>query len=93
VPRIVLGDRVNRQSLRHHQSLQHAAAAPSPLSSTTKSASKSGQAGREFGSTTGRPPRCTGWIDLPALRYAIMLNGVTELFHLMKADVSMVYRN
>ena len=43
------------------------------------------QAGREFGSTTGRPRRC-GWIDLPALRYAIMLNGVTEL-HLMKADV------
>ena len=42
-------------------------------------------AGREFGSTTGRPRR-TGWIDLPALRYAIMLNGVTEL-HLMKADV------
>lgn len=43
------------------------------------------QAGCEFGSTTGRPRR-TGWIDLPALRYAIMLNGVTEL-HLMKADV------
>ncbi|UYZ59433.1 adenylosuccinate synthase [Hymenobacter latericus] len=43
------------------------------------------QAGREFGSTTGRPRRC-GWIDLPALRYAIMLNGVTEI-HLMKADV------
>jgi adenylosuccinate synthase len=43
------------------------------------------QAGREFGSTTGRPRRC-GWIDLPALRYAIMLNGATEL-HLMKADV------
>jgi adenylosuccinate synthase len=43
------------------------------------------QAGREFGSTTGRPRRC-GWIDLPALRYSIMLNGVTEI-HLMKADV------
>ncbi|UOR06033.1 adenylosuccinate synthase [Hymenobacter aerilatus] len=43
------------------------------------------QAGHEFGSTTGRPRRC-GWIDLPALRYSIMLNGVTEL-HLMKADV------
>ena len=43
------------------------------------------QAGNEFGSTTGRPRRC-GWIDLPALRYSIMLNGVTEL-HLMKADV------
>jgi len=43
------------------------------------------QAGHEFGSTTGRPRRC-GWIDLPALRYSIMLNGVTEI-HLMKADV------
>ena len=43
------------------------------------------QAGREFGSTTGRPRRC-GWIDLPSLRYSIMLNAVTEL-HLMKADV------
>jgi adenylosuccinate synthase len=41
--------------------------------------------GREFGATTGRPRRC-GWLDLPALRYTIMLNGVTELF-MMKADV------
>lgn len=41
--------------------------------------------GREFGATTGRPRRC-GWLDLPALKYAIMLNGVTELI-MMKADV------
>ena len=41
--------------------------------------------GNEFGSTTGRPRRC-GWIDLPALRYAIMINGVTSLA-MMKADV------
>lgn len=41
--------------------------------------------GNEFGSTTGRPRRC-GWIDLPALKYAIMINGVTQLF-MMKADV------
>lgn len=41
--------------------------------------------GREFGATTGRPRRC-GWLDLPALRYTIMLNGITELF-MMKADV------
>ena len=41
--------------------------------------------GKEFGSTTGRPRRC-GWLDLPALRYAIMLNGVTSLI-MMKADV------
>ena len=41
--------------------------------------------GNEFGSTTGRPRRC-GWLDLPALKYAVMLNGVTELM-MMKADV------
>ncbi len=41
--------------------------------------------GREFGATTGRPRRC-GWIDLPALKYAIMINGVTEL-NMMKADI------
>lgn len=43
------------------------------------------QKGFEFGATTGRPRR-TGWLDLPALKYAIMLNGVTELI-MMKADV------
>lgn len=43
------------------------------------------QAGGEFGATTGRPRRC-GWIDLPALRYAVMLNGVTQLI-MTKADV------
>lgn len=41
--------------------------------------------GNEFGSTTGRARRC-GWLDLPALKYAIMINGVTELT-MMKADV------
>lgn len=41
--------------------------------------------GSEFGSTTGRPRRC-GWLDLPALKYAIMINGVSRLF-MMKADV------
>ncbi len=41
--------------------------------------------GREFGATTGRPRRC-GWLDLPALRYAIMINGVTQLV-MMKVDV------
>jgi adenylosuccinate synthase len=41
--------------------------------------------GNEFGSTTGRPRRC-GWIDLPALKYSIMINGVTQLL-MMKADV------
>jgi len=41
--------------------------------------------GYEFGSTTGRPRRC-GWLDLPALKYAIMINGVTQLF-MTKSDV------
>ncbi|PVH26635.1 adenylosuccinate synthase [Sphingobacterium corticibacter] len=41
--------------------------------------------GHEFGATTGRARR-TGWIDIPALKYAIMINGVTELI-MMKADV------
>ncbi|MBN2807392.1 MAG: adenylosuccinate synthase [Prolixibacteraceae bacterium] len=41
--------------------------------------------GNEFGSTTGRPRRC-GWIDLVALKYSIMINGVTDLI-MMKADV------
>ncbi len=41
--------------------------------------------GMEFGSTTGRPRRC-GWLDIPALNYAIMLNGVDRLI-MMKADV------
>jgi adenylosuccinate synthase len=41
--------------------------------------------GHEFGSTTGRPRRC-GWLDLPALRYSIMINGVDSLI-MMKSDV------
>lgn len=41
--------------------------------------------GKEFGSNTGRPRR-TGWLDLPALKYAVMINGVTQLV-LTKADV------
>ncbi len=45
--------------------------------------------GNEFGSTTGRPRRC-GWIDLPSLRYSIMINGVTQLL-MMKADVLSIF--
>jgi adenylosuccinate synthase len=41
--------------------------------------------GHEFGSTTGRARRC-GWLDLPALKYSIMINGVTKLL-MTKADV------
>lgn len=45
--------------------------------------------GKEFGSTTGRPRRC-GWIDLPSLKYSIMINGVTQLL-MMKADVLNIF--
>lgn len=41
--------------------------------------------GNEFGSTTGRPRRC-GWLDLVALKYSVMINGVTQLI-MMKGDV------
>ncbi len=43
------------------------------------------KAGNEFGATTGRPRRC-GWLDLPALKYTTMINGVTQLI-MTKADV------
>ncbi len=43
------------------------------------------QEGGEFGATTGRPRRC-GWIDLPQLKYTIMLNGVTQLV-ITKIDI------
>lgn len=45
--------------------------------------------GAEFGATTGRPRRC-GWLDLPALKYVVTLNGVTQLF-MMKTDVLNVF--
>ncbi|MEN9743908.1 MAG: hypothetical protein RLZZ65_1713 [Bacteroidota bacterium] len=47
--------------------------------------------GHEFGATTGRPRRC-GWLDLVQLRYAIMINGVTELA-MMKGDVLGVFEH
>ena len=43
------------------------------------------KAGHEFGATTGRPRRC-GWIDLVALKYSVMINGVTQLI-MTKGDV------
>ncbi|MCL4139877.1 UNVERIFIED_CONTAM: hypothetical protein GTU68_049650 [Idotea baltica] len=46
--------------------------------------------GNEFGATTGRPRRC-GWLDIPALKYTVMLNGVTQLV-MMKADVLNVFK-
>ena len=45
--------------------------------------------GSEFGATTGRPRRC-GWLDLVQMRYAIMINGVTEL-SMMKSDVLSIF--
>lgn len=45
--------------------------------------------GNEYGSTTGRPRRC-GWIDIPSLKYSIMINGVTQLL-MMKADVLSIF--
>ncbi len=58
---------------------------PFPTELFDEDGEKIRQEGREFGSTTGRPRRC-GWIDLPAMKYAIMINGVTEL-SMMKADI------
>jgi len=56
---------------------------PTELNDATGEAIR--KAGNEFGSTTGRPRRC-GWMDIPALRYAVMINGVSRLI-MMKADV------
>lgn len=58
---------------------------PFPTELDNEVGEKMRQIGREFGSTTGRPRR-TGWLDIPALKYAITINGVTELM-MMKADV------
>ncbi len=58
---------------------------PFPTELHDKSGEDLRQAGGEFGATTGRPRRC-GWLDLPALKYSIMLNGVTDLI-MTKADV------
>jgi adenylosuccinate synthase len=45
--------------------------------------------GKEFGATTGRPRRC-GWIDIPQLKYTIMLNGVTDIV-LTKLDILNIF--
>ncbi|MEF8809503.1 MAG: adenylosuccinate synthase [Bacteroidales bacterium] len=58
---------------------------PFPTELTNEEGEKLQKQGNEYGATTGRPRRC-GWLDLPALKYAIMLNGVTELL-MTKADV------
>jgi len=58
---------------------------PFPTELFDETGDKLREAGHEYGSTTGRPRRC-GWLDLVALKYSVMLNGVTELI-MMKADV------
>ncbi|OFX69863.1 MAG: adenylosuccinate synthase, partial [Bacteroidetes bacterium GWE2_29_8] len=60
-------------------------AGPFPTELNDANGDKLREYGKEFGSTTGRSRRC-GWLDLPILRYAIMINGVTKLV-MMKADV------
>ena len=58
---------------------------PFPTELFDETGEKLRQNGHEFGATTGRPRRC-GWLDLPALKYAVMLSGVTDLM-MMKSDV------
>ncbi len=58
---------------------------PFPTELFDEAGQKLRDVGNEYGSTTGRPRRC-GWLDLPALKYAIMLNGANELM-MMKTDV------
>ncbi len=58
---------------------------PFPTELLDETGDKMRKNGFEFGSVTGRPRRC-GWIDLVALKYAIMINGVTQLI-MMKSDV------
>jgi adenylosuccinate synthase len=62
---------------------------PFPTELLEELGEKMRQEGREFGATTGRPRRC-GWLDLPALKYAIMINGVTQLI-MMKVDVLTIF--
>jgi adenylosuccinate synthase len=62
---------------------------PFPTELNDETGEKIRQEGREFGATTGRPRR-TGWLDLPALKYAIMINGVTQLI-MMKVDVLTIF--
>jgi adenylosuccinate synthase len=58
---------------------------PFPTELEDETGEKLRKLGMEFGATTGRPRRC-GWIDLPQLKYTIMLNGVTDIV-ITKLDV------
>ena len=58
---------------------------PFPTELFDETGKQLGSIGKEFGATTGRARRC-GWLDMVALKYAVMINGVTHLI-MMKADV------
>lgn len=58
---------------------------PFPTEQENELGQKLRDQGFEYGSTTGRPRR-TGWLDMPALKYSCMINGVSQLF-MTKADV------
>lgn len=58
---------------------------PFPTELTEETGRHLREAGNEFGSTTGRPRRC-GWLDMVALKYSVMLNGITKII-LTKTDV------
>ncbi len=58
---------------------------PFPTELFDKDGETMGKVGHEFGATTGRPRRC-GWLDLIALKYAVQINGVSQLM-MMKGDV------
>lgn len=58
---------------------------PFPTELFDKDGERMAKVGNEFGAVTGRPRRC-GWLDLVALKYAVRVNGVTQLM-MMKGDV------
>ncbi len=62
---------------------------PFPSEMDEQTAEKTRQRGGEFGATTGRPRRC-GWLDLVALKYACILNGITDLI-ITKLDVLSIF--
>ena len=67
------------------RSVWHVGAGPFPTELFDETGAKIRAIGHEYGAVTGRERRC-GWIDLVALRYAIMVSGVTKLI-MMKSDV------
>lgn len=64
---------------------------PFPTELFDETGKRMAKAGNEFGATTGRPRRC-GWLDLVALKYAVQINGATQLI-MMKADVLSGFKN